>query len=303
MISTRKREKRRASFARKKRDKEDIFIRKMYFRDPIRGGKLPSDFQLNDIDFRGLDSFFQNELKYVLMNYGEIFLDNGVASIFQFELPERRVGIGNLYCELIRYAEQNTYRQNIQNLIDLIENGNKFFIDAINQSKVIIIKEVLDEFRRYLRTIMNCSRESIVSKQLRGKIVNLPKILYEALERNYERHRFREANPLIERISGSLPSITSFGKKISDTDKKLVSMAIAFSIIDGESRSILTTDSDINYLMYSLEEMVNSQSGLQIPRLKPVNLVVNSILSPSHINSDGYTIKTRAFYDLLNPKK
>lgn len=275
--SRNKRRKEKAAFARRKRQKLQEYLDSRAFLDPIRGGNVPEDFLVTHSSFDLLLNFI-GQFDGILRTNDEVYLDNGVVSIYGYHarVNGKLIDLGDLYVNATRYAELSDYSENIERLIELLTRYNEYFLGVIMAPNTVIIREVVEENRIYLRTIRNGVKQYLDSSSVRQKFLDDLEKTSNALYEKYSKHKGREKHSWIEGVMKLLPSVDRSGKEVSETDKKLVSMAVSFGMLDGRRKSIITTDSDLEDIARSL-----SESRTQLNVHKPFELRIYRVIRPN----------------------
>ena len=308
----RKRKRRREIYAQREEEHKENISRKR-FTEPERGGKPPEYFALEPSVLEKFHHFMNGRFRSVIRYSSDVFFDNSSLGIFNMPIlnltRENVTRFGTLYYEMIPYAEISGYRENIEKLIELTEMYTGFFLKLFREKSTIILSDIVGEFDEYWKNLRTEAKQHIASVNLRNRIFDVVRELWNAARQNNEKHRDIEEDPLIERIMNVLP----VNSDISEVDRRLLSTVIANGACDGKRKGIITGDRHINQLTSALYNGVRNGNAVldvgdlaeSIHDFSAFDLGIHHIrlYTREYTGYDTYCIRTFDYFDILNSKK
>ena len=245
---TRPRHARKAArFSSRRRDYK-TFVAREEFKDPLRGGKRPEDFQ-KVIPGEQIFSVIRG-----ILQEGRNYLIDTCA------LKAPRRSLFKDYLELMNYAGERAYRPAADQMCQEMRECSDFWVELLTRKDVFILPEVAEETRRYQR-ILTSHAKKLRTRGLRRKLLEPVHNLVKGLESNSSglADTGLLSDPVIPRIMEIL-SATSPGyrKPLSYTGQKIIGFAIAYGLSNGGTQVIITRDRAIREAMTNLNEGLTS---------------------------------------------
>lgn len=309
----RKMERRKQIFG-KDREIQKRYADKRKFMEAEMGGRSPEEFVIDPNCLSRFHNFMNSRYRNMIRETGDAFLDTAALGIFPlpflFGPNYEKDSFGNFYLELFSYAEKEGFKEQVKTLVELAEQYSGLFLDFLRMPTVIVTSDVVEEYNTFCRKLRELSKQYVVSHVLRDKIFSPVLKVANAAKQNNEKHRIIEADPLVDKILGTLP----IDEEISETDRRLLSMAIASGASDRRRKNLITGDKHINHLASMLYKNLRycsatlDVSGLagSVKDFDPFDLRINRIgffYDAARTEETHYFMREYNYFDILNSKK
>ncbi len=232
-----------ARFCSIRRDR-NTYVAREEFKDPLRGGKRPEDFQ-KVIPGEQIFSVIRG-----ILREGRNYLIDTCA----LEVP--RKSLFKDCSELTNYADNEAYRAAADQMCQEMRKCSDFWGELLTRKDVFILPEVAEETRRYQR-ILNSHAKKLRTRGLRRKLLEPVHSLVNSLDSNSSRlvDTGLLSDPVIPRIMEILRATSPrYRKPLPYTGQKIISFAIAYGLSNGGTQIIITRNRAIREAMINLNE-------------------------------------------------
>ncbi len=185
---------------------------------------------------------------------------------FSLPYPYHNADLFSLYLGILKYNKDERYKRKFYELHQKLSGYASFVEELLSKDNVFITSGVVSELDRLRERAIDriegidAKWNSFASKEDMTKPLDL---ICDAAMRNNERISGIEEDPLVERIYRLVPKVSLEGRKpLSETDKTLISLALANGLTDGRRKLIMTWDRLIKASATALHTLINEEPHL-----------------------------------------
>lgn len=251
--------------------REKDFIEQQGFKVGPRGFR-PQDLEI-DFDIPG----FTSKLEQIANQNQDTFIDTNSVNLNH---------LFDIYSTIIPYFSDREFRPLCEAIYEALNLLIMYHQDFLRRPNVNITTGVREELVRYIKeTIKQIRKFSIkpLKKKLKAPLETFRKAIGENNQRVIESGM--EEDPLVERIYALIPKHGYNGRSSppSETDRKLIAIPFAASLLDGRPRLVLSRDGAVPEELKKLSDILNEDPrrlklGDLGDNFKPVRLQVKSIV-------------------------